>query len=81
MHVLPVKHVVDIPPLLFVIFQVVVVQDLPRLPVSHDKVHEDHRLHVRDVNFPLSEPLCAVGSARDRRADFDIEVATLIDIH
>lgn len=81
MHILSVEHVVNIAPLFLVIVEIVVVQDTSSLPISHDKVHEDHRLHVWNIDLPLSQPLGTVGSTRDRRADFYVKVSAFVYIH
>jgi hypothetical protein len=53
MHVLSVKHVVDMSPSLFVIFKAVFADGLARLPVSVDQLLEDNRIAFRDVDFPF----------------------------
>jgi hypothetical protein len=42
---------------LLVVVKVVLVEDLSRVPVAHDELHEVDRLALADVDVPLLEPL------------------------
>lgn len=56
-HISAMEDVMDITPSGFVIFQVEFTEDTARLPITPHKLLEDNRVHYRDVNSPLPEPL------------------------
>jgi len=56
-HVLAMEHVIDITPSGFVVVQVVLVEHIASLPVTHDELLKDYGFHRRDVDSPLPEPL------------------------
>lgn len=39
MHILSVKHVINIAPFLLIVVEVVLVENGARLPITHDKLH------------------------------------------
>ena len=77
-HVLTVEHVVDVPPRLLVVVEVVLVEDLAGLPITHGELHQDDRSTRLNIDLPLVKPLCAVGGARDRSTHLDVKASSFV---
>lgn len=56
-HILAVEDVMHITPICPVVAQVVLAIYTASLPVIANELLRNHRIHHRDVNFPLPEPL------------------------
>jgi hypothetical protein len=62
-HVLAMEHVVVVTPLLLVVGKVVGGHWLTSLPVMADEVAENDWVSKFNVDFPVFQPSCSVGSA------------------
>lgn len=78
-HILPMKHVVDMSPALLVIVERVDADRLARPPVAVDELAEHNRIALLDIDTPLVKPTGAVCGARDRGTHLTGEVVALVD--
>ena len=80
-HVLPMKHVVDISPALFVVVEVVDANGLAGLPIAVDELLEHHGVALGYVDAPFVKPARAVSRARYRGADLSCKVGLFVYCH
>ena len=70
MHILPMKHIIHMSPLLLIVVQIVYRHRLSGLPVPVDQLLEHDWITGRNINLPLVQPTSTVGGAGDRGPDF-----------
>lgn len=79
MHILPMEHIIHIPPPLFIIVQIVYADRLTSLPVTVDKLLQHNGITLDHIHAPFMQPPGSVGSTGDRRAYFTGVVRLLVD--
>ena len=62
MHVLAMKHIVDISPAVLVVGKVIDTDGFPSSPVAVDEFTQYHRITTGDIYIPFMQPSSAVGS-------------------
>ena len=79
MHILPMEHIIHIPPPLFIIVQIVYADRLTSLPVTVDKLFQHNGVTLGHIDAPFMQPSGTIGSTGDRRAHFASVIRLLVD--